>query len=72
MGWIASPNLRAEYVAYVDIESNGRVETNLDGIKKCEIELHGPSLPIERGFRRAYPQRSRVYSTVNEIRSYVP
>jgi hypothetical protein len=72
MGWIALPNLRAVYVAYVDIESNRRVGTNFDRIKKCEIDLHGSSLPKDHGSRRANRQRSRVYSTVDEIRSYVP
>jgi hypothetical protein len=72
MGWIALPNLRALYVAYVDIESNRRVGTNLDRIRKSEIDLHGPSLPKEHGVGRADRNRRRVYATVNEIRSYIP
>jgi hypothetical protein len=72
MGWIALPNLRALYVAYVDIESNRRVGTNLDRIRKREIDLHGPSLPNEPSVGRGDLKRRRVYSTVNEIRSYIP
>jgi len=72
MGWIASPNLRALYVGYVDIESDRGVGTNLDGTEKGEIDLHGPGLPNEQGVGRANPNRRRVYSTVNEIQNYIP
>jgi hypothetical protein len=72
MEWIALPNFRALYVAYVDIESNRRVGTNLNRIRKSETDLHGPNLPTDSGIGRADPKRRQVYSTVNEIRSYVP
>jgi hypothetical protein len=72
MGWIALPNLRAIYVVYVDVESNRGVGTNLHGTRKSEIDLHGPSLPEEQGVGRADPQRRRVYTIVNEIRSHTP
>jgi hypothetical protein len=72
MGWIALPNLRALYVAYVDIESNRRVGTNLDRIRKSEMDLHGPSEPTEKGVGRTEPYRRRVHSAVNEIRFYIP
>jgi hypothetical protein len=72
MGWIALPNLRAVYVAYVDVESNRGVETNLDRTKKSEIDLHGPSLPKEQGVGRADPKSRRVCTAVNETRNYIP
>jgi hypothetical protein len=72
MGWIALPNLRAVYVAYVDVESNRGVETNLDRTKKREIDLHGPSLPNQPSVARGDLKRRRVYSTINEIRNYIP
>ena len=71
MGWTALPNLRAVYVTYVDVESN-RVGTNLDGTKKCEINLHGSSFPKEMGIGRAEPKVRRVYTAVDEIRSHTP
>ena len=72
MGWIALPNLRALYVAYEHVENSRGVVTNLDGTKKSEIDLHGPSLPEDKGVGRVDPNSRRVYSTVNEIRSYIP
>ena len=72
MGWIALPNLWALYIAYVDIESNRRVGTNLDRIRKNEMDLHGPSVPIEPGAGRGEPNRLLAYGTVNEIRNYTP
>ena len=72
MGWIALPNLLALYVAYVDIESNRRVGTNLDRIRKGEIDYHGPSLPTEKGVAGTGRYRRRVYSGINEIRNSIP
>jgi hypothetical protein len=59
MGWTALPNLRAVYVAYVDVESNRGVGTNLDGTRKSDIDLHRPSLPEEIGVARA-DQNTRI------------
>ena len=72
MELIVSPNLRALYVAYVDIESKRGVGTNLNRIRKSEIDLHGPSVPNEEGVGRVDLKSRLVYSTVNEIRSYTP
>ena len=49
---------------YVDIEINRRAKTNLDRIKKGQIDLHGPSSPSNRGLGRSHRYICLIHGTV--------
>jgi len=65
-GWIAGSNPLALNARISVLDANRRAGTYLDGIYKCEIDLHGSSLHCDRGLRRCDHYIGQVHGTINE------